>query len=103
MKLLTREELDEIETRMLTHRAYGRQFSGTIADDCFKLLAAARRSIPRPIAEAPRDGKRIFGKENNRWYMCFWCGDESYGHWVDLHFCGRKLTEFIPIPEPADG
>lgn len=76
--------------------AYG-EFPYTLIDerDLEKLIAAARRSIPRPIAEAPRDGTGIIG---------FHCG-----FWIELGYCDRKWmddegnerepTEFIPVPE----
>jgi hypothetical protein len=99
MKLLTREELDEIDLRV--ERAANRLFY--IAKDDYELLiAAARRSIPRPISEAPRDGKMIVGRLcNGDWRVC-WRGS-GHAEWTDGRVSILQVVEFIPIPEPTDG
>jgi len=68
-------------------------------DTVMRLIAAAERSIRRPIADAPRDGTYVAGCDPiGHWYACRWKGDEVNGQWLDSQGYERMLVEFIPIP-----
>lgn len=105
MKPLTHEELNRIEkvgmvTQFMPFSDEKMEWRTIEKKALDALIAAARRSTPRPIAEAPRDGTKVVVKDP----IYGWCEGMSFGDvWENED--GWKLlpTEFIPIPEQTDG
>lgn len=94
MKPLTIEELHAIKKS-----ATGNDAMSALVR---RLCELAERSIPRPISEAPRDGKMIVGRiYNGDWRVC-WRGS-GHAEWTDGRVSILQVVEFIPIPEPTDG
>lgn len=102
MKPLTHEELDEHEKHARYCGSVAQPYVDLGPADLMRLIAAARRSTPRPIAEAPRDGKMIVGRLcNGDWRVCWW--GSGHAEWTDGRVSILQVVEFIPIPEPTDG
>jgi len=75
-----------------------------------RLIAAARVSIPRPIAEAPKDGTVVdmFYADGERLPDVRWFNDVEQSHWQYMDsvdggwrksYSHAKFVSFLPIPK----
>ena len=88
MDPLTVEELDNVRLKIAFH-GHAVMISEELLD---RLIAAARASIPRPIAEAPMDGTVV-----ERCPLCGYTEEEKRFH-MDHYLCDAKSARG-PIPK----
>jgi hypothetical protein len=115
MKPLTHEELNRIEkvgmvTQFMPFSDEKMEWRTIEKKALDALIAAARHSIPRPIAEAPSNCESIVRVDTcflcdgiatniDTWYIAYKDGSAWYTR------SGHEIypTEFISIPEPTNG
>lgn len=98
MDPLTLDELDKFKT-WLESETNCNDFPIVNAGLLYRLIAAARASIPRPIADAPRDGTYVdvWDEKGNRY------PDSSFinGEWCDcegyVFSVSQQPVSFLPI------